>query len=969
MHRRLPPRDGEWIDRSQPVEFRFEGRIYRGFFGDVLSSALWACDVRLLGRSFKYHRPRGIYSLAGHDANVIVEDSHRTNIRGDTLAIHAGLDVHSVNTIGGLEKDRLGITEKFSAFLPVGFYYKAFHTPRRLFAFCENQMRKVAGLGKINTRNDRPRSPKDYAFCDLLVVGAGPAGLSAAVAAGEQGLDVLVVDEQPRPGGSLTWQWARDARAGQHMSRLLDRIAALEKVQLRCGTLAAGCYADQWIALVDSERLTKLRAKSMVFATGTIEQPAIFQNNDLPGIMSGSAAQRLIHLFAVKPFDRAVVLVSNSDGYRVALDLNEAGVAVAAVVDLRAAGELTQLGQDVEQAGIAVYRGCCIYEAAPAQREKRVRGTDICPLDNAGHSRIEARTHIQCDGVAISVGWAPNSPLVSQSGGRFRYSDRTEQFVPYTLPDGVFVAGRANGVYDLDRQIDDGHRCGLAAAVHLGQFAGEIPKPHERSIAMSHPYPIIAHPGRKNFVDFDEDLHLTDIENSHQEGYDNIELLKRFSTFGMGPSQGKLSNVNSVRILANLNNASINETGTTTARPFYQPVSIGHLAGRRFHPQRHTPMDRWHRDSRAAMVHAGAWQRPDHYEVKGRSRGQCILDEAVNVRNNVGVIDVSTLGKLWVSGRDAVSFLERIYTGRFTKQPVGRLRYGIACDETGIIIEDGILGRIAEDRFYVTATSSGVAAFYREMQRFALIWGMDVVLTNATGHVAAMNIAGPASRETLQKLTDVDLSADAFPYLGLTNGTVADAPATLIRVGFVGELGYEIHVPVSFALHVWKSLFCAGETHSIRPFGVEAQRLLRLEKGHLIVSHDTDALTNPFEADVAWTIGRNKSFFVGSRSLDIQRKKPVARRLVGLTFARDTVDTMPEECNLIIADDEIVGRITSIAPRTTLGYPVAMAFVRPDLANVGTNLKIRLETGSLTTATVAKMPFYDPENTRQKAAE
>ncbi len=967
MDRRLPPRAGEWIDRGQPIEFQFEGARYRGFAGDVLSSALWANDVRLLGRSFKYHRPRGIYSLAGHDANVIVENGTRTNMRGDTLAVTAGMDVRSVNTVGGLQRDRLKITERFGRLLPVGFYYKAFHTPRRLFPFYENQMRKVAGLGRINPTNRSTPSPKDYAFCDLLVVGAGPAGLAGAIAAAEQGLDVMIVDEQPRPGGSLAWQWADTAGAREHLDGLLEQLVAHDGIRLRRGTQAAGWYGDHWVALVDDTHLTKLRAGSMLVAAGCFEQPAVFQNNDLPGVMLGSAAQRLMRLYAVKPFDRAVVLVANSDGYRVALDLAAAGVDVAAVVDLRHDGARDALAGRVDEAGITVHRGHCVYEAVAAAGKKRIRAATICPLDADGRPRTEALTRITCDGIAMSVGWTPNGGLIYQAGGRFTHDARVEQLVPQALPPGVFAAGRVNGVFDLESQIDDGYRAGLAAAAHLGKFVGEVPpSPPHHDAPPSHAYPIIAHKGKKNFVDLDEDLHLTDFENAHQEGYDNIELMKRFSTVGMGPSQGKLSNINAVRILARLNGATINQTGTTTSRPFHQPVTIGHLAGRSFHPQRRTPLDDWHAKTNAVMVHAGAWLRPEYYRVEGERRDESILSEATNVRNNVGLIDVSTLGKIQISGPDSVEFLERIYTGRFAKQQVGRLRYGLACDETGVIIDDGVIGRFAQDRFYVTATSSGAAAQYREMQRWALIWDMDVTLVNATGHLAAINVAGPRSRDVLQELTSSDLSAAAFPYLALGEGTVADVPARLMRVGFVGELGWEIHVPASRALRVWSALMQAGQPFGIRPFGVEAQRLLRLEKGHLIVSQDTDALTNPFEADAAWAIGKNKKFFVGSRSLDILRKKPLTRRLAGLTFpAAGDAGVLPEECNLVIAAGELAGRITSIAPRSTLGYPIAMALLRPDLAEIGTTVKIRLDGGGIVESLVARMPFYDPGNARQ----
>ena len=451
-----------------------------------------------------------------------------------------------------------------------------------------------------------------------------------------------------------------------------------------------------------------------------------------------------------------------------------------------------------------------------------------------------------------------------------------------------------------------------------------------------------------------------------QEGYDNIELLKRFTTVGMGPSQGKLSNSNAIRILARANGATINETGTTTSRPFYQPVKISHLAGRRFHPHRHTPLDAWHRQHNAEMVHAGAWMRPEFYHARGRSRDERILAEAKNVREGVGLIDVGTLGKIQVSGPDAARFLEHIYTGRFAKQKVGRLRYGVACDETGVIIEDGVIARLAEDRFYVSATSSGAAAFYREMQRWALIFGLNVTLINATGHLAAMNLAGPKSRDVLSQLTDADLSPEAFPFLGVREETVAGAPAIIMRVGFVGELGYEIHVPATQGRHVWEAFIAAGQSHGIKPFGVEAQRLLRLEKGHLIVGHDTDALTTPFEADVAWAIGKNKSFFIGSRSLDIVQQQPLTRRLVGLRFTGEQQHVLPKECHLIMHEGEIAGRITSVAPRSTLGHPIAMAFLRPDLADVGSTVQVHADGGRRVAAEVTSMPFYDPDGARQK---
>jgi sarcosine oxidase subunit alpha len=441
--------------------------------------------------------------------------------------------------------------------------------------------------------------------------------------------------------------------------------------------------------------------------------------------------------------------------------------------------------------------------------------------------------------------------------------------------------------------------------------------------------------------------------------------MKRYSTVGMGPSQGKLANMNAVRIVTELNGRAIDETGMTTARPFYQPVPIGHLAGRRFHAMRHTSMHDWHAEQGAEFVHAGTWYRAEYYQRSGTGREDAILAEAKAVRESAGLIDISTLGKIFVNGPDAAALLERLYTGRFADLAVGRQRYAVALDESGIMIEDGLVVRLAEDVFYVTATSSGAAAFYREMQRWALIWGLNVTLVNATGQYAAMNIAGPASREILSGLTDTDLSSGAFPYLGAVEGEVAGVRALLLRVGFVGELGFELHVPASQGMHVWKAILSAGASSGLGPFGLEAQRLLRLEKGHPIISQDTDALTNLMETGLAWTIAREKEFFIGKRSTEILQKQPLERRLVGLRWPDGYAGTVPQECHLILQGSTILGRITSIAPRSTLGYPLGLALLHPDHAASGTELSVRVDHGELVNATVVALPHYDPENLRQ----
>ena len=799
---RLPKQPGEWVDRDHPVTFTFEGRRYTGLQGDTVSTALWANGVRVIGRSFKYHRPRGIFSLNDSDSNLMMEGGGRTNIRADITPIAPELDLNAVNTQGGVEKDELGILDRFGAFTPVGFYYKTFHKPRSLFPFFENRLRDIAGLGRVGTDRPHHASPKDYAFCDVLVIGGGPSGLSAAVEAATRNARVLLVEKDPHLGGSL----ALDPDRRDQLKRLLNDVEAAATVEVRTSTTAVGHYADGWVALDDGHRLTKTRAKTVLIAAGCTEQPAVFRNNDLPGVMLGSAAQRLVHLYAVRPFSRGVVLAANPDAYHVALDLHAVGVPVEAVVDLRPGGEPSGVGARVAELGVRVYTGSSVVEAHPSRGKRGVRGVAVAPVDSNGMPDLRSVVTLACDGVAMSVGWAPTDGLLRQVRARMAYDSALEQFVPEALPAGVYAAGRINGVYDLESRQQDGRRAAAEAVAHtdVGTAPGEVgrspaatlhPSPPARdSFPRSHPYPVIAHPKGKNFVDLDEDLQVKDFENAVQEGFDNVELLKRYSTFGMGPSQGKHANLLALRILSRLRGEDLVGKEMTTARPFITPVTLGHLAGRTFTPESCTPNHARHESLGAVFMHAGAWLRPEYYPRDGLTREEAIRAEAVNVRTAVGLIDLGTLGKLDVRGPDAAEFLERIYTGRFKRLTVGRSRYGVACDESGVVIDDGIIIRLADEHFYVSTTSSGSAGIFRELQRWRIQWGLDAIVTNATHQYGAMNLAGPLSREVLQHVTDIDLGHDAFPYLGARRGNVAGIPARLSRVGFVGELGYEIHV-------------------------------------------------------------------------------------------------------------------------------------------------------------------------------
>jgi sarcosine oxidase subunit alpha len=973
---RLAPHAGEWIDRNKQVEFGFEGQRYVGFAGDTITSALWASKVSVIGRSFKYHRPRGVLSLANHDVNAMFQDGARLNVRADVTELIAGANWHAVNTSGGVADDRRRWMGKLAPFLPVGFYYKAFYS-KRWFPRWERMFRKMAGLGAVDLNAPHVRTPKRYGFCDVLVIGAGPSGLSAALEAAQQGADVVIVDENARSGGSGTYQAGGDMERLAAVRALEAKVRAHPRVRMFNRTLAAAYYADHWVPLVEPNRITKMRAKAVVVASGAFEQPAVFRNNDLPGVMLASAAQRLVWRYGVAPGQRAVVLGANADAYRAALDMLERGIKVTALIDLRATHRFGELARELEARGVEVIGSSCVVEAVPDAAGKRLAAVRVGAMPAAGmNAPVDRTRQIDCDTLLMSVGWAPAANLLYQAGTAMRYDTSVEQFVPERLPEGVFACGRVNGVYTFETRLQDGRRAGALAAAHVGLLGGA---PDSRSTAIarepespSHAWPIVAHPAGKNFVDFDEDLQLKDFENAVQEGFDNIELLKRLSTNGMGPSQGKHSNMNGLRILARLTGKAPQEVGTTTARPFFHPVPMALLAGRGFNPERRTPLHAQHDRLGAKWMPAGVWQRPEYYAVAGKDRARCIQEEAQAVRTGVGMIDVGTLGKLEARGPQAAQFLERVYVSKYAGLKSGMTRYALMCDEAGVVIDDGVIARLSDDHFYFTTTTSGAAGIYRELSRLNTIWGLDCGIVNVTGAYAAVNLAGPYSRAVLAKLVDIDLSSEAFPYLGIRVTGIAlganRVPARLMRVGFVGEWGYEIHIPAEYGPALWSALYEAGKAFGIRAFGVEAQRLLRLEKGHVIVSQDTDGLTTPRDAAMEWAVKMDKPFFVGQRSLQAIDAHTQQQRLVGFTLDDGARNDALRECHLAIEGNEIAGRVTSVSWSETLQKTIGLAFVKPALAQPGTRIRFRLSDGTMVPATVVPTPFYDPDNLRQKDA-
>ncbi len=963
---------GLLVDREHPITFSFAGKDFIGFAGDSIASALAANDQWLISRSFKYHRARAVLTMAGQDANTLVQLPSDPNVLADRTEISQGMRVDGQNYSGSLENDLGRHIEKVGRFMPVGFYYKAFYKPAGVWEKWAPLIRKKAGLGEIDEQFEPEYYDKAYAFYDIVVVGAGPAGMSAAIQAAEQGAKVLLVDENPVLGGSLSYDRldAKGEVAPALRAGMIADIEASDNIDVMLEAICNGYFADNWLPVIQAKRLLKVRAKEMIMAVGALEQQAVFHNNDLPGVMMSSAVLRLIKLYGVRPGKRAVVLTGNEQGYSAALEMLDAGIEVVAIAELRDSPPISELMQAVSDRGVEIYQNHAVYAAQPSSDKKHLAQVELRAQLGRGACANSGEL-ISCDLLCMAVGYTPTYQLVCQAGGQLSYDDESAVFTLKGLPKAAQIVGSVNGNWSTDAVCGDGYRAAVLACNRLAQQSKTIteisepaPIADDSAASPNYSWPIFPHPKGKEFVDYDEDLQIADIVNATRDGYEHVQLVKRYSTCGMGPSQGRHSALATARIVAQATGKSVAQTGVTTARPPFAPERLGHLAGRSFYPARYTSMHQRHVEAGAQMLQAGAWYRPAYYGASDQ-RDACINAEVNNVRENVGLVDVSTLGGIELRGPDAAEMLNRIYTFGFLKQPVGRARYALMTNEAGVVIDDGVSCRFHDQLFYVTATTGGVDRVYQSMLKWNAQWCLDVDIANVTSAWCAVNIAGPKARDVLAKVcTDVDLDSEAFPYMGVREGHVAGIEARLIRVGFVGELGYEIHVPQHCGEALWDALMQAGSEQGIKPFGIEAQRVLRLEKGHIIIGQDTDAMSTPQEVQMGWAVSAKKPFFVGHRVIKELNEIGQYRALVGFVVD-DLSAPIPLESHLVIEGEKMTGRVTSCNFSPTLGKPVGMVYVPPHKAEPGSEIEIRSSGGVMVTAKVVELPFYDPQTERQ----
>lgn len=954
---------GQWINPETTVDFSFEGQTIKGVEGDTVASALLANDQWLLSRSFKYHRPRGVLTLCGDDANTLIQTPDAPNLLADRLAVKDGLETRGQNYWGSLYFDLNRLLDWMGRFLPVGFYYKAFYKPFGIWRLWEPVVRQAAGLGIANLGVKPPYTDKIYRFCDVAVIGAGPAGLNAALTAAEAGASVLLIEREPHLGGALNYHRFNEQvdKTLDHRDALIDRVTSHANIDVMTSATCNAWFTDHYLPVIQGDRLHKVRAKQCILATGASEQHAVFRNNDLPGILLCSALDRLSRLYGVIPKDPVVVLAGNDLAYQTAFTAQDAGAEIAAIIDMRSADQGSPARDEATSRGIKVIPSAAIAEAGSSITGHRLTQITVKQLDNRGALGDTIET-IRCSVLAMSAGFMPAYQLACQAGASLRYDDDAAEFEITQLPEGMHLAGSVNSKHSLAAVEADGRNAAGSAlrALSLPAKDAEQVDCHE---AVNHLWPIFKHPKGREFIDFDEDLQIKDIINAARMGYRDIQLVKRFSTVGMGPSQGRHSALPTARLIAKATDRSVTETGVTTARPPVTPEPLSLVAGRRFHPLRRTPMHRHHLRLGAQMMPAGAWQRPAYYG-NAPDRLKHIAAEAEAVRTNVGIIDVSTLGGIELRGPDAAEFMNRLYTFGFIKQPVGKTRYAVLTNEHGVVVDDGVAARLADDHYYVTATTGGVDRVYRDMLKWNAQWRLSVDIANVTTAFAAVNVAGPNSRQVLEAAgCDIDLGVDAFPYLAYREARIADIPVRMMRVGFVGELGFELHMPALMAASLWERLIDAGANIGIRPFGVEAQRLLRLEKGHIIVGQDTDGMTHPDEVALTWAISKQKPFFVGSRSVDILSKLPLERQLVGFSLSPEA--PQPKEGHLVINEGDIAGSVTSCEYSPTLKRIIGLAYVHPETSSPGAEIIIRTDNAVHVHAHVESLPFYDPNNERQ----
>jgi len=991
----------KFIDQTTRVSFKFDGKTYFGFKGDTLASALLANNVHLVGRSFKYHRPRGIMTSGSEEPNAIVQINKNSsvtepNVRATEVEIYDGLEASSQNCWPSVNFDIGGINNFLSPLLPAGFYYKTFMWPASFWEKYEYFIRKSAGLGQSPTEPDPDIYDHNYVHCDVLVIGGGISGIMAAKISAENNFKTLLLEERPNLGGTTIYQKndyfkINDQYSSDWLEKEIEQIKNLKNLEIKTRTSVAAYHGYNYLLARENltdhlplekkqntirQRLLKIRAKKVITATGSIERPLIFDNNDRPGIMLSSAIKKYADFYGVACGKENVLFTNNDTAYETAISLNNKGIKINAIIDIREQNK-SDLTNEINKAGIKIYNS---YTVIDTKGYKKINKITIMKLSKDGKTVTDSKIDINCDCLGVSGGWTPAVHLFTQSGGKLKFDDNDNIFIPNKYPSDQLSIGSCNGNLELEDIISN-------INVSLKNFL-KIDKTNFENLKINSSKSISKRniwllPSNKTvsktkaFVDFQNDATAKDIKLALREGFRSIEHVKRYTTTGMGTDQGKLGNMNALGIISDTSNVKMSDLGTTTFRPPYTPLTFGTIVGRNvgefFDAFRKTPMHDWHVQHKAKFENVGQWKRAWYYPKGNENMHDAVQRESKAAREGAGILDASTLGKIDIQGSDASEFLNRVYTNAWSKLAVGKCRYGLMLNEDGMVYDDGVTTRLSENHYIMTTTTGGAANVLGKLEDYLQTeWPeLDVYLTSVTDHYATASVCGPNSKKIISKIIpNLDLSDENFPHMSFKNAKIGNIKCRVMRISFTGEQSYEINIQANYGKSLWEKCMDAGNEFNITPYGTETMHLLRAEKGFIIVGQDTDATLTPIDLQMDWIVSKKKYDFIGKRSL--YRSDTIRddrKQLVGILT--DDPNEVLEEGAQIVADTskkpvEMLGHITSSYFSPNLNKSIALGVVKGGKNMMGQKLFIPMK-DKIINVKIADPVFLDKENKRLNA--
>ena len=1001
MTKNLRVQTGKAIDETYRISFKFNGSTYYGFKGDTLASALLANNIHLVGRSFKYHRPRGIMTAGSEEPNAIVQLHDKTsrtepNVRATEVEIYEGLEASSQNCWPSVNFDIGGINNFLSPLLPAGFYYKTFMWPASFWEKYEYFIRKSAGLGKSPTESDPDIYEHKYIHCDVLVIGAGISGIMAAKIAAKNGLKTLLVDEKPNLGGSTIYQNSNyfkinNQTSGSWLEKEINEIKKLENLEIKTRTSVAAYHGYNFLLARENltdhlpieqrkektrHKLLKIRAKKVITATGSLERPMIFDNNDRPGILLSSAIKRYIDFFGVACGEKNILFTNNDSAYETAISLIQKGINVEAIIDNREKVD-SKLVYEVEKNNVKIFKG---YTITNTFGYKRISRISLMQLSKDGQKVVGSKIDLSCDCLGMSGGWTPAVHLFTQSGGKLKFREEDQVFIPNIYPSDQISVGSCNGDLTLDEiLINTPNTLKEFLNIKNSEYTNmEILSSINKSKRNIWLLPSDKILGKtKSFVDYQNDATAKDIKLALREGFKSIEHVKRYTTTGMGTDQGKLGNMHALGIISETADAKMGELGTTTFRPPYTPLTFGTIVGRNvgeyFDIFRRTPIHDWHVDNKAEFENVGQWKRAWYYPKDNEDMHDAVQRESKAARESAGILDASTLGKIDIQGTDASEFLNRVYTNAWSKLAIGKCRYGLMLNEDGMVYDDGVTTRLGENHYIMTTTTGGAANVMGKLEDYLQTeWPeLDVYLTSVTDHFATVSVCGPNSKKIVSKvIPDLDFSDENFPHMSFKNAKIGKINCRVMRISFTGEHSYEINIQANYGKSVWEKCMEAGKDFNITPYGTETMHLLRAEKGFIIVGQDTDATMTPIDLQMDWIVSKKKYDFIGKRSLyrsDTIRED--RKQLVGLLT--DNPNEVLEEGAQIVSDInkspvEMLGHVTSSYYSPNLKKSIALGVVKGGKNMMGQKLIIPMEKKNIN-VTVSDPVFLDKENKRLNA--